>query len=435
MDMAVPALRNIEDKQMKNTHRKGDLIPDDFPVQEFRRELLLWFGTKARDLPWRNHPTLYGTWISEIMLQQTTVTAVVPYWEKFLAAFPTVKDLAEASETDVLAMWSGLGYYRRARNLHAAARKIKEEQGGCLPKTSQQWKELPGIGDYAAGAIASMGLAEVVPAIDVNARRVITRLFVDDVQTLPYLTPGVMQGLGLKLVDPKKPGTWNEALMELGALHCTARAAHCGECPVSGYCRAFAKGVVDEIPAPVIRQKARKVVTAQWLILTDFGIVVLEPGSPPVSCAKMIGEVVRDDFTNIHRGLWLLPQTAWFAESPELQPNEFLDQFTTFLDVIELSPATSSGFRPRFAGKFTHSITNHRIRVENLYADLRGIKKSVVEKSLKHAFTTFWAQQNTKSAILPFQLSFLPLNGNAAYCLPVSKMVHKACVLIKKTIS
>ena len=147
----------------------------DQRLDERQRRLLVWYDAVARDLPWRRETTLYGTWIAEIMLQQTTVRAVAPRWSTFLERFPDVSTLAAAAESEVLAAWSGLGYYRRARLLHRAARELRDRHGGRLPTSHDQWRALPGVGEYTAGAIGSIGLGLPVAAIDANVRRVLTR--------------------------------------------------------------------------------------------------------------------------------------------------------------------------------------------------------------------------------------------------------------------
>ena len=173
-------------------------------------DLLAWFEVVKRDLPWRQAADLYGIWVSEIMLQQTTVKAVIPYWHRFMSRFPTVADLAAASESEVLALWSGLGYYSRARNLHVAAQRVCTEHGGHLPRTRDEWLALPGVGPYTGGAVASIGLAEPVPALDGNARRVLLRWAVNDPAVLVDMSVAQRQrlvdDLGAELVPNQNPG-------------------------------------------------------------------------------------------------------------------------------------------------------------------------------------------------------------------------------------
>ena len=206
--------------------------------------LLTWFYRVKRDLPWRKERTPYRVWISEIMLQQTQVATVVPYFERWLARFPDLETLANAPLDDVLKMWEGLGYYRRARNLHRAAQVVLE-QGGTFPKTYEGWLELPGVGPYTAAAVSSIVNGEAVVAVDGNVKRVAARLFMLDTpnekEVRELLTP---------YLPEETPGDFNEALMELGATVCTKAAPVCLFCPVQEQCQAFAKGEVDKFPKP-----------------------------------------------------------------------------------------------------------------------------------------------------------------------------------------
>lgn len=217
-------------------------VPDGV-IAALRVELLAFFDTHARTLPWRESVGPYGVWVSEIMLQQTRVDTVVPYYESWMTRFPTVSALAEAPLESVLEAWSGLGYYSRARNLHKAAAVVREEYGGRLPADLEALKALPGIGDYTAGAVASIAFQQPAPAVDGNVRRVLARLF--DIETP---TPAVLRAHATDLVDPARPGDFNQAVMELGATVCTPRKPECGDCPVRQHCLALARGTVPERP-------------------------------------------------------------------------------------------------------------------------------------------------------------------------------------------
>ncbi len=219
-----------------------------------RRALLAFFDRSARDLPWRRTGDPYAIWVSEIMLQQTRVETVIPYYRDWLRRFPTVEALAEADESEVLKAWEGLGYYRRARNLHRGARVVRERFQGRLPGDSAALREIPGIGPYTAGAVASIAFGEAAPAVDGNVRRVLSRLF-----DLPAPSDTELRQLAGALVDPDRPGDFNQALMELGATVCTPRAPECGACPVASSCLALGRGTVAERPparkrAPVPRE-------------------------------------------------------------------------------------------------------------------------------------------------------------------------------------
>jgi len=212
------------------------------------RALLAWFRANARDLPWRRKRTPYTAWLAEIMLQQTRVGQGVPYFERFVAAFPTVRHLAAASEDQVLKHWEGLGYYSRARNLHRAAQCIVGERKGRLPQAASEWMQLPGIGRYTAGAIASMAFGERTAVLDGNVIRVLSRLFDIPDCTDDARTRNTLWDLAKSLVPAKEPGAFNEALMELGALVCLPRQPHCRACPLGRMCRVYAEDRPESRP-------------------------------------------------------------------------------------------------------------------------------------------------------------------------------------------
>ncbi len=227
-----------------------------------RRALRAWFTRHARDLPWRRTHDPYRVWLSEVMLQQTQVRTVVPYYERFLAAFPSVEVLAEAPEERVLKLWEGLGYYSRARNLRRAAKQLVERHAGRFPTTADAWKALPGVGRYTAAAIASIVSGERTAVLDGNVKRVLSRLClvwarIDEKTTLDRLWE-----LADELVDPEQPGDFNQAMMELGARVCTPRRPDCDACPLARWCRARAAGEAERLPV----RSARRVVPAVELL-------------------------------------------------------------------------------------------------------------------------------------------------------------------------
>lgn len=205
-------------------------FPKDLRVEEFRARLLAWYHSNARALPWRESRDPYRVWLSEIMLQQTRVAAVIGHYQEFLRRFPTVQKLAAARESSVLAVWSGLGYYRRARMLHAAAKVIARERGGKFPASAGEWKLLPGIGRYTAAAIASIAFCEPVAVVDGNVERVIGRV------SSGGLRDEQIWQVAQHLLDRNRPGDFNQAIMELGATVCTPRAPTCLTCPVVDFC-------------------------------------------------------------------------------------------------------------------------------------------------------------------------------------------------------
>ncbi len=217
-------------------------------VQAFRNALTDWFARHARDLPWRHEPTPYHTWVSEIMLQQTQAATVIPYYLHFIARFPSIQALAAAPLDDVLKAWEGMGYYRRAHNLHRAAHIIVQKHGGELPSEEKALLALPGIGRYTAGAIRSIAFGIPAPILDGNIKRVLARL--DDLETSidDPATQKQLWARAAELVDPDQPGPSNEALMELGATICLPQNPTCLLCPVQTFCLARKRGTQYERP-------------------------------------------------------------------------------------------------------------------------------------------------------------------------------------------
>ena len=236
-------------------------------VRELRAPLLRWYARNRRDLPWRRTRDPYAIWVSEIMLQQTRVTTVLPYFERFMARYPDVASLARADEEDVLACWSGLGYYRRARNLQRGARQVVERHGGHLPRAPQALRSLPGIGRYTAGAIASIAFGLPEPILDGNIRRVLTRVLALDADRVgPAGEQRTLWSVAAELARGRKPGVLNQALMELGALVCTSTSPRCPRCPLSSRCRAQLAGRAEDYPAKRPRPAPETVrVAVAWL--------------------------------------------------------------------------------------------------------------------------------------------------------------------------
>ncbi len=222
-------------------------------VARLRRSLLSWYDHHRRHLPWRDEPDPYRVWVSEVMLQQTQVATVVPYYERFLRRFPTLAHLAAASVDDVLKAWEGLGYYARARNLHAAARQVVADHAGRLPESYTALRRLSGFGDYTAGAVASIAFGERVPALDGNVKRVLARIFAitDDVSR--GATTRRLRAIADDLVPSDRPGDFNQALMELGAMLCTPTSPRCSLCPVKAECTGLAQGIHESLPVKAPR--------------------------------------------------------------------------------------------------------------------------------------------------------------------------------------
>jgi A/G-specific adenine glycosylase len=313
----------------------GHLQLDAERRQGLRWALCGWFAAHARDLPWRRVGDPYAIWISEAMLQQTQVATVVPYWERFLERFPDVEALALAEEDDLLAAWSGLGYYRRARSLQAAARVIVAQHHGSFPRRRPDAESLPGVGPYTAGAVLSIayGLPEAV--VDGNVARVFARLFGLEDPLASTRLDKRLWALARALVPPAGsgpdgPGAWNQGLMELGATLCTPKSPGCLLCPLAEACVARRDGRQAELPVPKPKPE-KKQVELLSLLVWQRGRVLLE--RRPLE-GRMAGmwELPTRELTE--HGLW--PE-GWI--DPELEPGEVL-------------------------GSVSHGITVHRIRCE-----------------------------------------------------------------------
>lgn len=220
----------------------------------FSAELLRWYKREKRDLPWRRTRDPYHIWVSEIMLQQTRVETVIPYFNRFVGRFPTLRDLAEAPEEDVLKHWEGLGYYSRARNLQSAAREVAERYEGRVPADKQAVSGLKGVGPYTAGAILSIAFDQPEPAVDGNVMRVLSRYFLLEDDIARPATRVGMEALARSLIPEGEASDFNQALMELGAMVCTPKSPSCGECPVALHCLARREGRERELP---VKSKAK----------------------------------------------------------------------------------------------------------------------------------------------------------------------------------
>lgn len=314
-----------------------------------------WYARSARDLPWRRTRDPYAIWISEAMLQQTRVETVVPYWERFLERFPTFEALARADEDDVLAAWSGLGYYRRARALRAAARVVVERHGGRFPDELEAALALPGVGPYTAGAVLSIAYDRPAAIVDGNVTRVLARLFeLDDPVGSSTLTRAVWD-LARELVPARGAGGWNQALMELGATLCRPREPECGRCPLARSCRALASGRAGELPRP--RPKPATIaVDVDAFVVVRAGSLLLEKRPSEGRMA----------------GLWQLPTRERVGEGigartgPAGDGSGGRERARTLLFPSELPPGLS--FEALELGRLRHGITRHRLSIRVLGA-------------------------------------------------------------------
>ncbi|MEM9701580.1 MAG: A/G-specific adenine glycosylase [Planctomycetota bacterium] len=331
-------------------------------LHQFRAALLAWYDAHARDLPWRRTSDPYPIWISEVMLQQTTVAAVVPYWERFLARFPTVQALAEAPQSDVLRLWEGLGYYSRARNLHAAAQAITER--GDWPRSVEGLRALPGVGRYTAGAVASFAFGRRAPIVEANTLRLYARLlaFTGDPRSSAGQT--ALWEFAERILpdesdDPARgPGAVNQAVMELGGTLCTVKEPRCGACPVRPWCGAFQQKIQAEIPRPKAKQAITDVTEATVAVRRADGRLLLRQRSDSERWA----------------GLWDFPRyeppadlTAHVPKLGERQRSLLPgDDFAPLQRWLSETIAKQTGVRCEVGdGSFElrHSVTRFRIRL------------------------------------------------------------------------
>lgn len=321
-----------------------------------RRNLRRWYERHRRDLPWRGVGDPYRVWLSEVMLQQTTVAAVAPYYERFLARFPTVADLAAADEADVLRLWEGLGYYSRARNLHRTAQVIADEHGGRFPRDPAELQNLPGVGRYTAGAIASFAFDRPAAIVEANTIRLYCRLL--GYRGDPRSTAGQRRlwEFAERLVPKRSPGRFNQALLDLGATVCTPADPDCQACPLRRCCRAFEEGSQAEIPAPPRRPNVTEIVEAA---------VVVESGNRYLLRRIPAGRR--------WAGLWDFPRFAIDGgrASPELSgrrpdpapPSLEPDAYRPLLeDAVRQEYAIEANVAPR-EFELRHSVTRYRIRL------------------------------------------------------------------------
>ncbi len=245
-------------------------------MSRLSNKLLDWYDHNKRSLPWRGHPEPYAVWVSEIMLQQTRVEAVTPYFQRWMQRFPTVQSLAAAPERDVLSAWEGLGYYARARNLRRAAQLVVEKYGGKLPHESQQLRELPGIGRYTAGAIASIAFGRDEPALDGNIRRVLARLFNITTPADSPLGTKLLWELAARHLPKGRAGDYNQALMDLGATVCVPLNPRCPACPVRGLCAARKLGIQNERPVLKAKTAGPHHIVAAGVILRHGRVLLVQ---------------------------------------------------------------------------------------------------------------------------------------------------------------
>ena len=271
-------------------------------MEKLTAALLDWYDRCARDLPWRGFHDAYRTWVSEAMLQQTRVETVLSYYDCFLARFPSLADLANAPEEDVLKAWEGLGYYSRARNLWKGARQVMDEYDGVLPRDPEKLKKIQGIGPYTAGAIASIAYDVPIPAVDGNVIRVLSRIYGIRTDALEPETRKRIESLASSLVPQERPGDHNQAVMDLGATVCVPGTPDCARCPLSAFCDAFKAGDAADLPV-LPKAKPQKVLPYSLLIIRSGDRVLM-----------------RQRTERLLQGLWCFPLLEGESSPEELLP-------------------------------------------------------------------------------------------------------------------
>lgn len=337
-------------------------------IENFRADLLAWYDGQKRALPWRERRDAYGIWLSEIMLQQTTVAAVVPRWRRFLERFPSLDALARAPRDEVLAEWSGLGYYARARNLHAAAKAIATDHGGEFPRDYAALKALPGMGAYTAAAVASIAFGEAVAAVDANVERVVARVLAEEGDVKKAAAKRRLADVAGAMLAPERASDWNQAMMELGATVCLAREAKCGACPIAPWCGARASGEPERFPVKRRKPPMREVDEVAVVLRRMDKVLVLRR-APAGSFA----------------GMWELPRG-------EVLPGETIPEAAERL----VRGLTGLCARPRSAFlRLKHAVMRNKITLHVLSADydMGRIALSPAHDAQEWVLADDWAQR------------------------------------------
>jgi len=325
----------------------------------FRKRLLGWFRQFRRDLPWRRTKDPYRIWLSEIMLQQTRVAAAIPYYERFLERFPDIQTLAAAPQEEVLRLWSGLGYYSRARNLQKAAQQIVAKHGGRFPRSAEEVLALPGIGEYTAAAVLSIAFGEKYAVLDGNVARVLARLGAIRGDLRASQRWQKLQETADKYLDPKSPGDWNQAMMELGATLCTPKSPQCLLCPVSQFCEGRKLGIAESLPEKRKKRATVEVTLAVAVFMDGNGSTFLLP--PPVSTEVSISA---DHIPTLVSRMWHFPAVSVTGD-PAAKLRVYLRKL--------LPGARNGDLRFAAAGKVRHAVTYRDITLLPFRVDVKKL--------------------------------------------------------------
>jgi A/G-specific adenine glycosylase len=338
----------------------------DSEVATFRKQLLGWFRQFQRDLPWRRTSDPYRIWLSEIMLQQTRVAAAIPYYERFLQRFPDVHSLAAALQEEVLRLWSGLGYYSRARNLQKAAQHIVAKHDGKFPARLEDALALPGIGNYTAAAILSIAFEKRLAVLDGNVARVLARLGAIRGDLRESHRWQELQKTAESLLEPKSPGDWNQAMMELGATLCTPKSPQCLLCPVVQFCEGRKLGIVESLPEKRKKRATVEVTLAAAIFSDKKGQTLLLP--PPKNTKE---KVSADHVPTLVSRMWHFP-TLSVTGDPDASLLAFLQQL--------FPGAQNRNWKLVPAGKVRHAVTYRAITVLPFLIELRDLPRAASAK-------------------------------------------------------
>lgn len=327
-------------------------------IRDFRRTLLAWYDQEGRDLPWRRDHDPYHVWVSEIMLQQTQVNTVIPYYENFMQVFPTVTALANAEQATLLKAWQGLGYYSRARNLQRAAQQLVTDYQGNWPQTAAELTDLVGIGPYTAGAIASIAFGEAVPAVDGNAFRVFSRLLLIADDIAKPQTRQIFEGIIQPIVDPQRPGAFNQAIMDLGSSYMSAKNSDPAHSPVKAFDASFRENKVDEFPVKTKAPRPK--------LMPYYGLIVHSPAGYLM---------VQRDANQMLTGYWTFPLLI----QADLREKEAATEPSLATDIVAIEQQFATDYQlpihlQEVSGQpVSHTYTHQRWQVKLLLAELETV--------------------------------------------------------------
>jgi A/G-specific adenine glycosylase len=377
-------------------------------LKTLRTQLLTWFAACKRDLPWRQNRDPYRIWISEIMLQQTRVAAVIPYYEKFCAHFPDIQALAAAKESEVLRLWSGLGYYSRARNLRSAAQQIVAHHAGIFPTTEAGIRALHGIGQYTTNAILSIAFDQTHAVLDGNVARVVARLQAIRGDIRESSRWQALQKSADRLLAHDSPGNWNQAMMELGATICTPRNPQCQLCPVANFCQARRLGLQDQIPEKRKKRATVEVLLAAAILTDPQGrCLILPPPKPGKKETAVAASAASAD------------RAVLTAAAPSTRPAA--DHIPTLVSKMWHFPITPAGKNPEAElRRYLQSIAGAKLSLKaSRFKPLKKVRHAVTYRSI--TVLPFHAQL-TKLPAIPGTKK-IPLDNLSS--IPISNLTRK----------